>query len=439
MSDQILTVLKSKLDGLSVYGELGAETSRNALKEELQFYVLNFIYHHPEYSKWVMYGGSALRIIHGLDRMSVDLDFEVADVISKEFLEKLNLEIKRYFGNTYGVDDDFLTTSIRGERSLLLKFNVGGQLSFGHPSKQVHVKIDLNHFVAPKTVTERRPINHDQLSFVILTYNKGALMASKIAAIFLREERGRGKHVYDYKGRDIYDLLWYMKEKATPDFDYLNAKLKEKGKGIPDIRALFDKLTIDILNYEKMDDCLKDDLSFLFENPFQFDNWLKTWRKSYLRLLDDYKIRIAVELERVRVYHYIRLGHSFADEYHFEYWYHMENGGLAHIIWRLYEDWIIYGEGDLSVEIDKELERKMEFSSNGSSSRSGSEENKLKRYATLFYNKTEEYLRKTNRVIVGDSIVTKVIRMTADNLNPKEQILLNKSALESRELDDFLK
>ena len=35
MSDQILTVLKARLDGLYAYGELGAETSRNALKEEL--------------------------------------------------------------------------------------------------------------------------------------------------------------------------------------------------------------------------------------------------------------------------------------------------------------------------------------------------------------------------------------------------------------------
>src|SRR3989338_7815406 len=439
MSEQIVTILKRKLDNLAMYGELDAETRRNALKEELQFYVLNFIYRHPEYGKWVMYGGSALRIVHGLDRMSVDLDFEVARAITEKFLEELKMEIEEHFTNTYGVGADFLTTKITTGRGLLLRFHIGEELSFGHPSKQVHVKIDLNHFIAPKTVTERRPIHHDQLSFVILIYNKGALIASKIAAIFLREERGRGKNVYDYKGRDIYDLLWYMKEKATPDFDYLNAKLKEKGKEIPDIRTLFDTLTIDVLNYEKMDDCLKDDLSFLFENPFQFDNWFKTWRENYLRLLNDYKIRTAVELERVRVYHYIRLGHSFADEYHFEYWYHMENGGLAHIIWRLYEDWIIYGEGDLSVEIDKELEKKMEFSSNGSSLRSGSEENKLKRYATLFYNKTEEYLRRTNRVIVGDSIVTKVIRMTAENLNPKEQILLNKSALESRELDDLLK
>jgi hypothetical protein len=384
-----------------------------------------------------MYGGSSLRIIHGLDRMSVDLDFEISHAITEKFLGELKKEIEDHFTNTYGAGADFLTIKITTGRGLLLKFHVGEELSSGHPSKQVHVKIDLNHFVAPKTVTESRLINHNQFSFVILTYNKGALMASKIAAIFLREERGRGKNIYDYKGRDIYDLLWYMKEKATPDFDYLNAKLKEKGKEIPDIRELFDKLTIDILNYEKMDDCLKDDLSFLFENPFQFNNWLKTWRENYLRLLDDYKIRIAIELERVRVHHYIRVG--LGDEYYFEYWYHMENGGLARIVWRLYEDWIIYGEGNLFIEIDKKLEDKIEFSSNGLSSRSGSEENKLKQYATLFYKKTENYLKKTNRAIVGDSIVTKVIRMTAANLNPKEQILLNKSALESRELDDLLK
>ena len=105
---------------------------------------------------------------------------------------------------------------------MLLKFHVGEELSFGHPSKQVHVKIDLNHFVAPKTVTERRPINRDQLSFVIMTYNMSALMASKIAAIFLRGTRGVGEAVYEEKGRDIYDLLWYMNKKVVPDFDYLD-------------------------------------------------------------------------------------------------------------------------------------------------------------------------------------------------------------------------
>ena len=54
MSEQILTTLKRKIDDLAAYGELDAETRRNALKEELQFYALNFVYHHQEYSKWIM-------------------------------------------------------------------------------------------------------------------------------------------------------------------------------------------------------------------------------------------------------------------------------------------------------------------------------------------------------------------------------------------------
>ena len=100
-------ILKRKLEDLSAYGEIDAETRRNALKEELQFYVLNFIYHHPEYSKWIMYGGSALRIIHGLDRMSVDLDFEISHAITEKFLEELKKEIEEYFANTYGAGPIF--------------------------------------------------------------------------------------------------------------------------------------------------------------------------------------------------------------------------------------------------------------------------------------------------------------------------------------------
>ena len=41
--------------------------------------------------------------------------------------------------------------------------------------------------------------------------------------------------------------------------------------------------------------------------------------------------------------------------------------------------------------------------------------------------------------MLGDSIVTKAIRMTTDNLNRKEQNVLNRSALLSCELDDLLK
>ena len=432
MSEQISIILKKKLEGLAAYGGLDAETRRNALKEELQFYILNFIYHHPEYHNWVMYGGSSLRIIHGLDRMSVDLDFEISHAITDEFLKELKKEIEDYLANTYGARPDFVAIKVVTGRGLLLKFNVGEELSFGHPSKQVHVKIDLNHFAAAKTVTERWPINRDQLSFVINVYNMSALMASKIAAILLRGTRGIGKEVYEEKGRDIYDLLWYMNKKIVPDFDYLSAK------GIPakDIRTLFDKLTLQMNKVN--DNNLKQDLQPLFVNRTFVDNWLKNWRESYFKLLDDYKIRTIKKLEHIHVYREFSSG-LFSSIFYFTYRYKTEDGNNVRITYALSDYWLEdFRNTDLPIEADKDLDGIIEFGSNGISSRTIPED-RIKKYATLFHKKTENYLKKTNHIMLGDSIMTKVIRMTADNLNQNKEIVLNKSALLSCELDDLLK
>jgi len=427
MSEQIMAILKGKLNDLAANSVLNVETRRNILKEELQFYVLNFIYHHSEYNTWIMYGGSALRIIHGLDRMSVDLDFEVSRAVTEKFLEELKKEIEDYFLNTYGAGLDFFTAKITTGRGLLLKFYVGEELSFGHPSKQVHVKIDLNHFVAPKTVIERRPINRDQLSFVIVTYNMAALMASKLAAIFLRGTRGVGEAVYEEKGRDIYDLLWYMGKKVVPDFDYLMAK----GIDVKNPRALFDKLTLQMNKVS--DKNLEQDLEPLFVNKIFIENWLKNWRESYLGLLDDYKIRTVKEFKRLTTHQ-----DFLSDNFSFIFWYETEEDKMVRIIYIVSDHWIIFKDIDLQIEIDKEIKEKSKISDYGWSSKSAVHE-KLLRYATLFYQKNEKYFKKTNHIMLGDSIITKVIRMTAANLNQKEQIVLNKSALLSCELDDLLK
>lgn len=428
MSEQILAILKKKLNDLAPHGEMDAETRRNALKEELQFYVLNFIYHHPEYNQWVMYGGSALRIVHGLDRMSVDLDFEFPDEITKNFLNELKKEIEGHFFRAYSTPPGFLIAKIVTGRGLLLRFNVGEALSLGHPSNQVHVKIELNHFIAPQTVTERRPINRGQLSFVIVTYHMSALMASKLAAIFLRPMRGVGKNFYEEKGRDIYDLLWYMNDKIAPDLNYLSAKNVEEAK---DLRTLFDKLTV------KMNDVsdanLKQDLLPLFMNRTYIENWLENWRESYLRLLETYKVCTVTTLENVQVHRYFN-----PDCFYFTYTYKTQDGGWARIRYVISDDWIELRDGDLSIEIDENISNVTEFTSDGSSIRL-TWQNKLKQYRTLFHQKTENYLNKTNRIMLGRSITTKLIRMTADRLHQKEQILLKKSALLSYSLDDLLK
>ena len=374
-----------------------------------------------------MYGGSALRICYGLDRMSVDLDFEIVHSITEKFLEELKKEIELYFRDTYNVDSDFLTIKTTTGRGLLLKFNIGDDLQIKHPSSQVHVKIDLNHFIAPKIATEHRPINHDQFSFVIKTYNMSTLMTSKVAAIFLRGIRGVGEAVYEEKGRDIYDLLWYMNKKIVPDLDYLIAK----GIDVKDPEMLFDKLTLQINKVSNEN--LKQDLIPLFTNQTYINNWLKNWMTSYLHLLGEYKINKITTLKELTIFQDFR-----SDNFSFMYWYKTKDNSLVSILYTISDYWISFRDGDIVIKSDKNIDNLIEFTSNGSSSREVSKE-KLKQYATLFYNKTEDYLKKTNRIILGDTIVTKVIRMTADNLNQKEQIVLNKSALLSSKLDDLLK
>lgn len=421
MTKQILITLKQKLDDLNERNLNNAEISRNIIKEEIQYYVLDFIYHHSEYSKWIMYGGSALRICHGLNRMSVDLDFEIDQKISKSFLNNLKKEIGNYFFKNYELDETMLTIKIMNGRGLLLRFIIGDELKINHPSKQVHIKIDLNYFVISKTIKERIPVNHDQLSFIIKTYNMSVLMASKIAAVLLRGNRGVGKAVYEEKGRDIYDLLWYMEKKIIPDLDYLLAKNID----ISDLRALFDKLTLQMNRVNKEN--LKQDLSPLFLNQNYINNWLEYWHKSYLRLVESYDIRIVTKLKAINIEEDFR-----TDNYLFTYLYETDENVIVKIRYNVTFEWIKI-QKVLGVKINKDIVNLIKSKTNKELS------DQLKQFATLFYQKNKDYFKKTHKIMIGNEITTKTIRSTANNLNQKEQIVLNRSALLSCKLEDLIK
>lgn len=88
--------------------------------------------------------------------------------------------------------------------------------------------------------------------------------------------------------------------------------------------------------------------------------------------------------------------------------------------------------------MDENISRAIQFSRDGGRGRSFSED-KLRQYAALFYLKTENYLKKMKRIVLGQNMNTRLVRMTADRLNQKEQIVLNKSALLSCGLEDLLR
>jgi hypothetical protein len=216
-----------------------------------------------------------------------------------------------------------------------------------------------------------------------------------------------------------------MNNKVVPDLDYLTAKNVEEAK---DLRTLFDKLTV------KMDGVsdanLKQDLLPLFMNRTYIEDWLKNWRESYRQLCNEYKICTVATVEEVPVQQ------DDAGNFLFTYRYNtQEEGKTCRIQYRISDDSM--EDTNLSNEIDERLSKVVRFKQDGWTS--DVRRHKLLQYATLFYQKTENYFKKTNRTMLGRSITTKIIRMTADRLNHKEQIVLNKPALLSCELDDLLK
>jgi hypothetical protein len=407
---------------------MATEIKRNIVKEVLQYYVLNFIYHHLEYKEWIMYGGSSLRICHGLDRMSVDLDFEVDHEINNTFLDKLKEELKDYFYDKYHINTELLTFSVTNNRGLTLKFHIADILNINAASKQIHIKIDLNHFVAPKNIrTEYFTQNDYQLSFAIKTYNIQALMASKVAAIFLRGKRGVGKNIFNEKGRDIYDLLWYMKKQVVPKLDYLRAKKVKEAK---DMKLLFNKLT---LKMDQVSDVnLEEDLSTLFISQEYIINWIKNWRTSYNNYLRNYQIKkisadFMVYISKDRIKNF----------YLFDFAYKTNNDEEINIRYKLSDSWLRTNKNNVKTEVSDELKKVLHY--HEEKIRKTDKDNRLEAFAQLFFEKNKDYLEKNNNMIISDRLDTKIIETAQTNVNEKERISLNLFKLLKIDLDDLLK
>jgi hypothetical protein len=146
-----------------------------------------------------------------------------------------------------------------------------------------------------------------------------------------------------------------------------------------------------------------------------------------MHLLEEYQIRTITALRKIIVAEDFR-----TDNFSFTYLYDTAEGSIVRVSYVVVYEWIAF-QKNLGLAVNDDVVASAEFESHREFS------DQVKQFITLFHQKTELYFKKTNRVMLGSAISTKLIRTTADNLNHKEQILLNKSALLSCELDDLLK
>ncbi|MFA6376228.1 MAG: nucleotidyl transferase AbiEii/AbiGii toxin family protein [Candidatus Paceibacterota bacterium] len=207
---------------------------RNLAKEYLQIAALDFIYSHKVYGQLVFYGGSCLKHCHDLPRLSEDLDF--VDLKKEIDIADLAADLKNYFFKTSGIE---IKTTVQKFR-IYLKFPILRELGLADKSESellfLKVEIFTGFDFCGAFKTEIIPIFKYSRSILVKSFDLPTLMATKIRAVFHRkwEKTDKsGKVAAKVKGRDYFDLMWYLQKGISPNLDCIEnikdtADLKKK-------------------------------------------------------------------------------------------------------------------------------------------------------------------------------------------------------------------
>lgn len=248
------------------------DTKRVILKEFLQGYTLDFLYNHPAYRRLNFYGGTCLHVIYNLNRMSEDLDLDNSNEID---LSNLENDLLIYFRSTIGYGEVVAKTQIGegGTRRTTLKFPVLYSLGLTrYPNESLYLKVEVSQH-KQISIIRRTPVLLYGRSFVAAHFSLETMMAGKMLACLDRNFQ-TGK-VSSIKGRDFYDLLWFMQQRIQP----LEEKLAKDGKQPYTVQSAMQILSEKISKLKKED--LAEDLLPLFEQRTFIEAWLESFNENF--------------------------------------------------------------------------------------------------------------------------------------------------------------
>lgn len=205
-----------------------------ALREILQEIVLLGLWRSRFFEHAAFYGGTALRILYGLDRFSEDLDFSLLTSNSGfelgRYGESLEKELEAFgFNVQWEERSKAVDTSIQ---SAFLKANTYEQLlvitrdediTGGiHPGRMTRIKVEVDTDPPTGFSTESKYLLLP-IPFYVRTYTLSDLFAGKMHAIICRKWKTR------VKGRDWYDLVWYAANHPELNLAHLEQRMRQSG------------------------------------------------------------------------------------------------------------------------------------------------------------------------------------------------------------------
>lgn len=204
------------------------QQKRNAIFEVNQQVILAGLYNGGFFDEAAFYGGTCLRIFHGLQRFSEDMDFSL-------LAPSDNFDFTKYF---QPVKDMFEIVGRRVEITKKDKRNFGKvesaflkdntdvyDVSF-QTEKSIRIKIEVDTNPPLKFNTEQKLLLLPE-SFMTKCFTLPDLFAGKMHALVFRAWKNR------VKGRDWYDFEWYVKHRVPLDFKHLSERILQfNGKSV---------------------------------------------------------------------------------------------------------------------------------------------------------------------------------------------------------------
>ena len=274
------TLIQSMQSILSQKASLSNEIKRIILKEVLQAYTLDFLYNSPLYRKLNFYGGTCLHMIYGLNRLSEDIDLDNSVGIDLNGLED---DLLTYFRSHVGFSEVTAKTQIGewGIHRTTLKFRILYTLGLTpHNSEALHLKVETSQH-QQVSIIRKTPVLVYGRSFVPAHFSLETMMAGKMLACLERNFKKGGEGI-TVKGRDFYDLLWFMQKKVQP----LEKKLASDGVRSYSTQTAMLALLEKIANLKTTD--LAVDLLPLFEQRTFIESWLEGFHENFMELSENY-------------------------------------------------------------------------------------------------------------------------------------------------------
>lgn len=261
---------------LSQYDTSTAASLRNATFEVMQQIVLAGLQRGGFFDKASFYGGTCLRIFHGLQRFSEDLDFSL---LAKD--ENFNIEDYfpaiiaefRNLGREVTITKKNKRNFGKVESAFLKDTTHVYNLSF-QTEKSLKIKIEVDTMPPLKFSTEQKLLLQP-FSFMTRCMTLPGLFAGKMHALVFRVWGNR------VKGRDWYDFEWYIRNGVKLDFTHLVERTREFNQ-----LELTKDLFLELLKerFRKSDiEMVKADVRPFLRNPSDLEIWSTDY---FLQLAD---------------------------------------------------------------------------------------------------------------------------------------------------------